>query len=103
MVNVRALVEGFPAFADGHDRGMHGFVLASSEDGFETLADGLNDGSGHGFAGLAGQLLGELVGFGVFDVETHESTILDFCLPVYHGFRFMLDVESREEKELSDR
>jgi hypothetical protein len=29
-----------------------------------------------------GQLPGKLVGFGVFDVEAHESTMLDLFLPV---------------------
>jgi hypothetical protein len=40
----------------------------AAPDALETFPKGFSDRPGHGFAGLLGERLGELVGFGVFDV-----------------------------------
>ena len=54
MVYIRPLVESRPPFADGGEGSVHGVAFAAATDGFETLADGLDYGGSHGFAGFAG-------------------------------------------------
>src|SRR6266481_159016 len=58
-------------FTDGHEGRARGVALAAAANGFEAFADSLDYGGSHGFARLGGELLGQLVGFGVLDVETH--------------------------------
>jgi hypothetical protein len=81
MVNVRPLEELGTAFSNGGQGRAHGVLLTTAADGFETITDSLGHGGGHGFAGFAGQLLSELVGFGVFDVESHFLPLQNIFYP----------------------
>src|SRR6266850_2280661 len=83
VVNIRTFEDFGATFTDGHEGRARGVALAAAANGFEAVADGLDDGGGHGFAGFGGEFLGKLVGFGVFDVESHDSTLTDDCLPFY--------------------
>jgi len=84
MVNIGTLKDLRAALGNSGESSARPVTLSAAADGFEALANGLSDGGGHGLASLAGQELGELVGFRVFDVEAHFSTILEVVLPVYH-------------------
>ena len=83
MVDIWPLVQRRAPFADGGEGAAYRIAFAVAAHSFKAFANRMNHGGRHGFTGLASQLLGKFVSFGVFDVETHWSTILDFRLPVY--------------------
>lgn len=64
MIQRRPLQQFRGALADCVDDIVNGFAPAAA-DNVKTLAKSRGDCSGQGFAGLTGELPGELVGFGV--------------------------------------
>jgi hypothetical protein len=65
------------ATTDGKKIGGRGFALATPAHTVKPLAECMGDGSGHGLSGFVRQELGKLVSFGILNIETHASTILD--------------------------
>jgi hypothetical protein len=72
---------GGTATANGQEIGGGGFAMAPATNAVQSLAERMGNGGGHGLPGFVGEELGEFVGFGVLDVKTHGSTILDSFLP----------------------
>src|SRR6266850_4020654 len=83
LVNIRTFEDFGATFTDGHEGRARRVALAAATDGFEAVANGLDYRGGHGFAGFGGELLRKLVCFGVFNIETHVSTLTDDYLPFY--------------------
>jgi hypothetical protein len=59
--------------ADREELGGGSLRPLASADALKALPQGFSDRAGHGFAGLLGERLCELVGFGVFDVQGHDG------------------------------
>jgi hypothetical protein len=72
---------GSAATADGQEIGGRGFTPTPAANTVQALAKGMGDGSGHGLPGFVREELGESVSLWIFDVKTHESTILYNYLP----------------------
>ena len=98
MINILSIDKSCATFGDSIEFSPPGSLLLANLESLEALANGLGDGGSHGFASFLGQLLGEFVGFGVFDVKAHSSTKLEIVLPVYHFSRSEVISKDRRGK-----
>ncbi len=83
VVDGLALEGAGAAAADGEKVGNSGVGFAPALDTFEAFAESLGDGTGHGLTCLLGEFGGQLVRFRVFDVQGHESSLVENCPPVF--------------------
>jgi hypothetical protein len=71
VIDWSALEGSGAAAADRKQLGGSSLGPLAAPDALKAFPKGFGHRAGHGFAGLLGERLSELVGFGVFDVQGH--------------------------------